>query len=83
MEDLVHVFTAPSAMEGYLAKGRLEAEGIPVLVKGETEGPYRVGPLHLWVPAAFEIQARLVLESARRPEGEGAVPGGTEDAPDP
>ncbi len=77
----MRVFTAASAMEGYLAKGRLEAEGIPVLAKGEAEGPYRVGPLHLWVPAAFEVQARLVLETAREPEAGRASPGGTEEEP--
>lgn len=56
------VFSTASVMEGYLAKGRLEAEGIPVLLKGEAEGPYRMGPLHLWVPAGYEVQARLILE---------------------
>jgi hypothetical protein len=70
MEDeLVRVFATPSAMEGELAKGRLEAEGIPVLLKGEGEGPYRMGPAVLFVPSAFEAQARLILETV-------------EDAPD-
>ncbi len=62
-EELVHVFTTPSVLEGHLAKGRLEAEEIPVLLKGEGEGPYRMGPVHLFVPERFEVQARLVLES--------------------
>ena len=61
-DDLVLVLSTASAMEGYLARGRLEAEGIPVLLKGEAEGPYRMGPVHLWVPAAFEVQARWILE---------------------
>jgi hypothetical protein len=61
MEDeLVRVFATPSAMEGELAKGRLEAEGIPVLL---------MGPAVLFVPSAFEAQARLILETV-------------EDAPD-
>src|SRR3972149_6055859 len=68
--ELVLVFSAASVPEGHLAKGRLEAEGIPVLVKGEGEGPYRMGPVHLWVPSELEGQARLVLESL--PSGEGA-----------
>lgn len=69
------VFSTASVMEGYLAKGRLEAEGIPVLLKGEAEGPYRMGPMHLWVPAAYEIQARLVLERLTEP------PDQVDDAP--
>ncbi|HLB62146.1 MAG TPA: DUF2007 domain-containing protein [Actinomycetota bacterium] len=68
--DLVLVFSAASVPEGHLAKGRLEAEGIPVLLKGEGEGPYRMGPVHLWVPSELEVQARLILESL--PSGDGA-----------
>jgi hypothetical protein len=66
MDELVKVFSTPSAVEGQLAKGRLEAEGIPVLLKGEGEGPYRMGPATLFVPSSFEAQARLVLESVER-----------------
>ncbi len=58
----VLVFTAPSLVEAQVARARLEAEGIPVLLKGEGEGPYRVGPMQLWVPSELEVQARLVLE---------------------
>lgn len=60
-EDLVRVLTTPSIPEGEIAKARLEDEGIPVLLKGEGGGPYRMGPVQLFVPAAFEVQARLVL----------------------
>jgi len=56
--------TAPTIPEGLLAKGLLEAEGIPVIVQGEAEGPYRVGPMELLVPRAFEVQARMLLEDA-------------------
>jgi hypothetical protein len=62
-DDLVRVFSTPSTVEGQLVKGRLEAEGIPVLLKGEGEGPYRLGPAELFVPSKFEPQARLILES--------------------
>lgn len=58
----VHVWSTGSAVEGELARARLEAEGIPVLVKGEAEGPYRVGGMDLWVPEDLETQARLILE---------------------
>ncbi len=65
MQDarLVRVWSGGSVPEGEIARARLEAEGIPVLVKGEGEGPYRMGPVHLWVPAAVEVQARLILSS--------------------
>lgn len=56
---LVH--TAPNATEGHLLAGRLEAEGIPVLLKGEGDGPYRMGPLSLWVAEEHEVHAQLVL----------------------
>ena len=59
--DLVRVLTTSSVPEGEIAKARLEGEGIPVLAKGEGEGPYRIGPVHLFVPADLEVQARFVL----------------------
>ena len=69
-DDLVQVYATGSVTDGYLVKGRLEAEGIPVLMKGEGEGPYRIGPAYLWVPASLEVQARLILESlGTTPEG--------------
>jgi hypothetical protein len=60
--ELVRVYSTQSITDGYLARGRLEADGIPVVLKGEGEGPYRMGPVHLWVPLELEIQARLILE---------------------
>ena len=62
---LVLVFTAATIPEGLLAKGLLESEGIPVVVKGESQGPYRFGPMDLWVPESFEVRARTILETAR------------------
>jgi hypothetical protein len=66
-QDFVHVWSTRSVLEGEIAKARLEAEGIPVLAKGEGEGPYRMGPVHLWVPASLEVQARLILDRAETP----------------
>jgi len=63
--ELVRVYSTQSLTDGYLARGRLEAEGIPVVIKGEGEGPYRMGPAHLWVPVELEVQARLILEEIR------------------
>jgi Putative prokaryotic signal transducing protein len=63
--DLVCVYATQSLTDGYLARGRLESEGIPVVIKGEGEGPYRMGPAYLWVPDELEVQARLILEEIR------------------
>jgi len=63
--SLVLVYTTPSITDGYLARGRLEAEGIPVFSKGEAEGPYRMGPVHLYVPSELEVQAVLVIDEIR------------------
>ena len=69
-DRLVRVLTTASVIEGEIAKGLLEDQGIPVLLKGTTEDPYPVGPAHLFVPAEFETQARLVLASAVPPPDE-------------
>src|SRR5436190_2917065 len=61
---LVQVFATTSIPEGLLAKSLLEAEGIPVVTKGESEGPYRVGPVYLLVWEGLEVQARLILAEA-------------------
>jgi hypothetical protein len=63
---LVFVFGTTSIPEGLLVKGMLEADGIPVQIKGESEGPYRMGPVFLWVPTGFEVQALLLLEEASK-----------------
>jgi hypothetical protein len=34
-------------------------------VKGESEGPYRVGPVYLWVPEDKGAQARHIIEEAQ------------------
>jgi Putative prokaryotic signal transducing protein len=61
-ETFVRVLSTPSWVEGEIAKGRLEAEGIPVHLKGAGEGPYPFGPADLFVPSSFEAQARRILE---------------------
>ena len=63
--SLVLVYTTPSITDGYLARGRLEAEGIPVMAKGEGEGPYRMGPVLLYVPEELEVQAVMVIDEIR------------------
>jgi hypothetical protein len=61
-EDFVAVFSTSSWVEGEVAKGRLEAEGIPVDLKGARDAPYPIGPAELFVPPRFEAQARRILE---------------------
>jgi hypothetical protein len=62
---LVLLFSATSIPEGLLAKSLLESEGIPVVIKGESQGPYRLGPAYLWVPEELEVQAGLILAEAK------------------
>jgi Putative prokaryotic signal transducing protein len=76
-EDFVSVFWTQSWVEGEIAKGRLEAEGIPVDFKGEAQGPYPTGPAELLVPSSFEAQARRILEEIQ--SGSHEVPDGHED----
>ena len=62
MSDLVRVWATGDPFEGEMMRGRLEAEGISVLVKGDGDGPYRTGPVYLFVPTEQEADARSVLE---------------------
>ena len=78
-DELVRVLTTPSIPEGEIAKARLEDDGIPVLLKGGAEGPYPTGPVHLFVPAELEVQARLILAGTSMDAEDG---GGSEDALD-
>jgi len=59
----VRVYATGNAVEGELTKGRLEAEGIRVMMKGEAEGPYRAGPVYLWVAREDEARAKAIIEA--------------------
>jgi hypothetical protein len=62
-DEFVNVLTTASVVAGELARGRLESEGIPVLLKGEgIDAPYPTGPVYVFVPAAFEGRARELLD---------------------
>ena len=61
--ELVRVLSTSSVPEAEIVRSRLQDEGIPVMASG-LDSPYRMGPIHLLVPADYEVQARLVLESA-------------------
>jgi hypothetical protein len=47
---LVRVYECLDPVRGLLVRGLLESEGIDVLAKGEGSGPYRMGPVILFVP---------------------------------
>ncbi|MGL5825613.1 MAG: DUF2007 domain-containing protein [Nocardioides sp.] len=63
MSDLVRVYATNDLMSAELVRGRLEAEGIFAELKGEGAGPYRVGPVQVWVPREDESAAREVLDA--------------------
>jgi hypothetical protein len=64
----VSIYASGDSLTGELMKGRLETEGIPVLLKGDGEGPYRTGVVYLWVPQEFEQQARDVVRAVEAGE---------------
>jgi hypothetical protein len=66
---LVRIYATGSIMDGYIVKGRLEADGIPVLLKGDADGPYRMGPVYLFVATADEGRARELLDSVAVADG--------------
>ena len=63
MSDLVRIYASSDSFAGELMRGRLEAEGISVMMKGEAEGPYRTGPVYLWVSTDDETRARAVVDA--------------------
>ena len=63
MSDLVRIYASSDSFAGELMRGRLEAEGISVMMKGEGEGPYRAGPVYLWVSIDDETRARAVVDA--------------------
>ncbi len=62
MGELARVHVGTSIMEAEIVKARLEAEGVPAMLRGEGTGPYRMGPVEVWVPTGMELHARIVLE---------------------
>jgi putative signal transducing protein len=60
-EGPVRVYATGDPFTGQLTKGHLEAEGITVLMKGEGDGPYRLGPVYLWVSPENEERAREII----------------------
>jgi hypothetical protein len=61
----VQVFATPSAPEAEVVRSLLTSEGIPVTLKGMTQGPYRMGTTYLLVPEGLESEAARLIEGAR------------------
>jgi hypothetical protein len=60
---LVRVFETRDPVRGLLVRGLLEAEGLDVLAKGEGTGPYRMGPVILFVPDDVSGRAIELIEA--------------------
>ena len=65
LEPFVRVFVTDRIPEGLLVKGLLESAGIPVVDKGMAEGPYRMGPVDLWVPEEDLDEAKALIRDAQ------------------
>ncbi len=63
MSDLVRVYASGDTFAAELMRARLQAEDIAVLAKGEGEGPYRVGPVYLFVPEPDAIRAKALVDA--------------------
>lgn len=61
---LVRVFESLDPIRGMLVRGLLEAEGLEVLAKGEGLGPYRTGPIILFVTEDASERARELIAAA-------------------
>ena len=61
---LVRVYETADPIRGLLVRGLLEAEGIDVLAKGEGSGPYRMGPVILFVPDTASDRAEELITAS-------------------
>jgi hypothetical protein len=62
--QLVRVYETIDPVRGLLLRGLLESAGIDVLAKGEGSGPYRMGPVILFVPDHAEARARELITAS-------------------
>lgn len=71
-EELKEVFRAKGETEAYIIKGKLEASGIPVILKGEAIGRVYgltldgLGEIKILVPSKFEKIALKLLSSTNK-----------------
>ena len=61
---LVRVYESLDPVRGLLVRGLLESDGIDVLAKGEGSGPYRMGPVILFVPDEDADRARELVAAS-------------------
>ena len=74
---LVRVYETIDPVRGMLVRGLLESDGIDVLSKGEWSGPYRMGPVILFVPNGDEDRARELIAASE----DGALSLGSDEQP--
>ena len=66
-KELKEVYRAKGETESYIIKGKLESEGIPVILKGEAIGKVcaltldGLGEIRIFVPSKFEKLALKIL----------------------
>jgi hypothetical protein len=61
---LVRVFETLDPVRGTLTRALLESDGIEVLAKGEGVGPYRTGPVLLFVPEESADRAAELIAAS-------------------
>jgi putative signal transducing protein len=61
---LVRVYETADPIRGVLIQGLLGSDGIDVLAKGEGSGPYRMGPVILFVPEDDADRARELIAAS-------------------
>jgi Putative prokaryotic signal transducing protein len=62
--DLVRVYESADPVRGMLVQGLLESDGIEVFAKGEGTGPYRTGPVLLFVSEEAGERALELIRAA-------------------
>ena len=62
--QLVQVYETVDPLRGALVRGLLESDGIRVLAKGEGTGPYRMGPVILFVDEDDADRARELVSAS-------------------
>lgn len=61
---LVRIYETLDPVGGLLIRGLLESDDIDVLAKGEGSGPYRMGPVILFVPDEDADRAKELIAAS-------------------
>ena len=73
---LVRIYITAGLYQAEIIRGKLQAFGIPALLKYESLGPVMgltvdgLGQVEVWVPLDLEQQARALLEESTEPPDE-------------